>query len=173
MLGRYAFQTVPMQPVKILEVLFLLMLANGSPLFATRLLGSQWSYPVDSNLLLADGGRLFGQSKTVRGLVLAILGTAIGSALLGLGWWFGALVGSAAMAGDLFSSFVKRRLGMPPSSKAPGLDQIPEALFPVLACWGPLSLSFIDIAITVSLFVIGEVIFSRLFFALGLRDRPY
>ena len=120
-----------------------------------------------------DGRRLLGPSKTVRGIVLATLVTAAGSALLDLGWWLGALVGSLAMAGDVFSSFVKRRLRMPPSSKAPGLDQIPEALFPVLACWAWLSLSLVDMALTVALFFVGGIVFSRLFFALGLRDRPY
>jgi CDP-2,3-bis-(O-geranylgeranyl)-sn-glycerol synthase len=45
----------------------------------------------------------------------------------------GALVGSTVL-GDLFSGFSKSRLDMPASSKAPGLDQIPEALFPLIAC---------------------------------------
>jgi len=162
-----------MQPIRILQILWLLMLANGTPLFAARLMGSRWSYPVDGNIQLVDGKRLLGPSKTVRGVVLAILVTAAGSALLGLDSRLGALVGSLAMVGDLFSSFVKRRLGMPPSSNVPGLDQIPEALLPVLACWAWLSLSFLDIILTVALFFVGEIVFSRLFFALGLRDRPY
>ena len=164
---------IAMQPLKILELLLLLMLANGSPLFAKWLLGSRWSRPLDGNVRLTDGRRLLGQSKTMRGVLLAILVTAAGSALLGLGWRLGALVGSSAMAGDLFSSFVKRRLGMAPSSKAAGLDEIPEALLPALACRDWLCLSFIDIALTVALFFIGEIVWSRLFFALGLRDRPY
>ncbi|MBV9015131.1 MAG: CDP-archaeol synthase [Alphaproteobacteria bacterium] len=162
-----------MQPIRILQILWLLMLANGTPLFAARLMGSRWSYPVDGNIQLVDGKRLLGPSKTVRGVVLAILVTAAGSALLGLDSRLGALVGSLAMVGDLFSSFVKCRLRMPPSSNVPGLDQIPEALLPVLACWAWLSLSFLDIILTVALFFVGEIVFSRLFFALGLRDRPY
>jgi hypothetical protein len=39
-----------------------------------------------------------------------------------------------AMLGDLFSGFVKRRLGMGPSDKALGLDYVPESLLPLLAC---------------------------------------
>ena len=36
-------------------------------------------------------------------------------------------------AGDLFSSFVKRRLDLASSSMAIGLDHIPESFFPLLA----------------------------------------
>ena len=99
--------------------------------------------------------------------------TAAGDVILGLDWRVGAIIGSMAMVGDLFSSFIKRRLGMTPSSMALGLDQIPESLFPLLACRGWLSLGLVDIAITVTLFFAGKIVLSRLFFALGLRDRPY
>ena len=77
------------------------------------------------------------------------------------------------MAGDLFSSFCKRRLGLPPSSRASGLDQIPESLLPLLACRDLLGLAAADIAACVVLFVVGEVVLSRVLFALRLRDRPY
>jgi hypothetical protein len=36
--------------------------------------------------------------------------------------------------GAPLSSFIKRRLALVPSSQAIGLDQIPESLFPLLAC---------------------------------------
>jgi CDP-2,3-bis-(O-geranylgeranyl)-sn-glycerol synthase len=62
---------------------------------------------------------------------------------------------------------------VPPSTKATGLDQIPEALFPLLVCRSALSLTAIDIATGCIIFFIGAVLFSCLFFRLGLRDRPY
>src|SRR5205814_5405349 len=102
-----------------------------------------------------------------------VLATVAGAVILGLDWRVGAIIGSMAMAGDLFSSFIKRRLGMAPSSMAVGLDQIPESLFPLVACRGWLSLGLVDIVIGVTLFFAGEIVLSRLFFALGLRDRPY
>jgi CDP-2,3-bis-(O-geranylgeranyl)-sn-glycerol synthase len=83
------------------------------------------------------------------------------------------LVGVAAMAGDLFSSFTKRRLGLAPSSMALGLDQIPESLFPLLACRLLLPLSFFDVVAGVTLFFIGGLILSRILFRFNLRDRPY
>jgi hypothetical protein len=56
------------------------------------------------------------------------------------------------MAGDLFSSFLKRRLNLPPSSPALGLDQVPESLFPLLACRYSLPLTPIDIVFGVGIF---------------------
>ena len=162
-----------MHPVETLEILLLLMLANGTPVVAAKLLGSRYSCPVDGNICFLDGSRLLGHSKTVRGIVLAILAAAAGAELIGLGWRLGALVGSAAMAGDLFSSFIKRRLGMPPSSQALILDQVPEALFPLIVCRDWLSLTLADMAVAIAVFFIGELVLSRLLFALGLRDRPY
>jgi hypothetical protein len=41
-----------------------------------------------------------------------------GAPLIGLGPEVGVLVGSLAMAGDLVSSFVKRRMDLPPSNRA-------------------------------------------------------
>src|ERR1700756_4700482 len=133
-----------MDPVVVLQLLILLMLANGTPVIAKKVLGGGYSYPLDGNLTFADGRPVFGRSKTIRGVALAVLVTTAGAPLIGLGWRIGLLVGSFAMAGDLFSSFCKRRLGLPPSSRASGLDQIPEALFPLLACRNPLSLTIAD-----------------------------
>jgi len=162
-----------MQVFVILQLLILLMLANGTPVIAKKLLGDRYSYPLDGNLTFADGRPLFGHSKTIRGVVLAVLVTTAGAPLIGLGWKTGFLVGSFAMAGDLVSSFSKRRLNLPSSSRASGLDQVPESLFPLLACRYLLSLALAEIAVCVVMFFVGEVVLSRLLYALHLRDRPY
>ena len=162
-----------MQVFVILQLLILLMLANGTPVIAKKLLGDRYSYPLDGNLTFVDGRPLFGHSKTIRGVVLAVLVTSAGAPLIGLGWKTGLLVGSVAMAGDLVSSFSKRRLNLPSSSRASGLDQVPESLFPLLACSNLLSLAAADIAVCVVIFFVGEVVLSRLLYALHLRDRPY
>ena len=123
-----------MHPVVIFQLLVLLLLANGTPMVAGKLLGARLARPLDGGLEFADGRPLFGRSKTIRGVVLAILVTIAGAPLVGLAWQIGLLTGALAMAGDLCSSFFKRRLGLPASSPAVGLDQIPESLFPLLAC---------------------------------------
>jgi CDP-2,3-bis-(O-geranylgeranyl)-sn-glycerol synthase len=97
----------------------------------------------------------------------------MGAPLIGLQFKIGLLVAATTMAGDLLSSFLKRRFGLASSSRATGLDQIPEALFPLLACRSVLSLTLVDIAAGCAIFFVGEILLSRVFFRLRLRDRPY
>jgi len=157
----------------ILQGLILLLVANGAPILAKRFLGPYGAWPLDGGLVLADGQPLLGRSKTVRGVLLGIVVTAATAPLLGLPWTVGALAGAAAMAGDLVSSFVKRRLRRPPSSMARGLDQIPESLLPLLACKSALGLSAPDIVVGTAAFWLGELVLSRALFALRIRDQPY
>jgi len=95
------------------------------------------------------------------------------SVLINLPWQAGALAAASAMAGDCLSSFVKRRLGLEPSSMTLGLDQVPESLLPAVACSVYLPLGAIDVVAIVVVFFVGQLALSRLFFAIGLRDRPY
>jgi CDP-2,3-bis-(O-geranylgeranyl)-sn-glycerol synthase len=162
-----------MQPVLILQLLILLAVANGAPVVAKRLLGGAFTYPLDGGALFPDGRPWLGPSKTIRGIVLATLATATAAAVLGFGWKLGALVGIAAMAGDLVASFAKRRWGLKPSGQAVGLDQIPESLFPLLASRLFLPVTAVDIAVATFLFFVGELLLSRLLFRWHLRDRPY
>ncbi len=162
-----------MHYVALAQLLILISLANGSPVIAKRIFGDNYAVPIDGNARFVDGRPLFGPSKTIRGVVISLLVTALGATLFGLQFRLGLLVASAAMAGDLLSSFLKRRLSLAPSSKATGLDQIPESLFPLLACRSALSLTALDIAVGCAIFLAGEMLLSRLFFWLRLRDRPY
>jgi CDP-archaeol synthase len=161
------------QPVLLLKLLILLALANAVPVIAKRAFGARLARPVDGGLLFLDGRPLLGPSKTIRGIVLSLLATGIGAFSLGLGVEVGLMVAAAAMAGDLLSSFIKRRFALASSSKATGLDQVPESLLPLWACRDSLSLSLADIAVGVALFFVGEVILSRIFYRLHLRDQPY
>jgi CDP-2,3-bis-(O-geranylgeranyl)-sn-glycerol synthase len=95
---------------------------------------------------------IFGSSKTIRGVVASILVTIILAPLAGATWQIGTLVAISANAGDLFSSFCKRRMGLPPSAMVIGLDQIPESLFPSLACKLALPLTIFDIATVTAAF---------------------
>src|SRR6266403_1712627 len=125
----------------ILQLLALLTLANGTPIVAKRIFGSRFARPLDGGIIFFDGRPLFGHSKTIRGILISVLITMASAPLIGLDLTIGAIVAGSAMAGDLFSSFLKRRLNFPPSRQALGLDQVPESLFPMLACRGALSLT--------------------------------
>jgi CDP-diglyceride synthetase len=162
-----------MQLLHILQLLVVMTLANGTPIVAKKIFGPRLARPLDAGIMFLDGRPLFGPSKTVRGIMASILITTASAPLVGLDLTIGAIVAGAAMTGDLFSSFVKRRLNFPPSSQALGLDQVPESLFPMLACRGALSLTIQDIALGVGVFFIGELILSRLLYWVHLRDKPY
>lgn len=162
-----------MQYLLVLQLAILLAVANSAPVAAKLILGNRFSRPLDGNLALPDGRPLFGSSKTIRGLLVSILATSVAAPLLGLEFRIGLVVGIVAMAGDLCSSFLKRRLGLAPSSKATGIDQIPESLLPMLACWQALSLTASDILAVTAIFVAGEILLSRILFRFHLRDRPY
>jgi CDP-archaeol synthase len=115
---------VNINPLLISQLTVLLAVANGAPVIAARILGSHFSYPLDHGTVFVDGQPLLGKSKTIRGIVAAILLTVISAPVVGLGWKIGAAVGSLAMAG-------------------------------------------------VAIFVVGEVVLSRLLFKAHIRDRPY
>jgi CDP-diglyceride synthetase len=155
----------------IVQLIAVLILANLSPLLAKKILGDRFSHPIDAGVVLSDGRALFGPSKTIRGILSSVVVTSIGSELIGLGLGIGGLVAVTAMAGDLISSFIKR--GFETSSRATGLDQIPEALLPLLACEFFLPLSALDMGVIVVIFVIGEIVLSPLFHLAGIRDEPY
>lgn len=157
----------------ILQVLVLLTLANGAPVVAKRIGGSHFALPLDFGLMFFDGRPVFGSSKTIRGIVVSILVTSAAAPLIGLDLTIGAAVAGAAMTGDLLSSFVKRRLGLPPSSQALGLDQIPESLIPMIVCRDALSLTAVDSLVGTAIFFAGELILSCLLFRAHVRDEPY
>jgi CDP-2,3-bis-(O-geranylgeranyl)-sn-glycerol synthase len=157
----------------IFELLILVGLANGTPVAVNRLLGRRGNWPVDGGLTLPDGQPLFGASKTLRGILTAIIVTSVGASALSLGWKLGAAVGAAAMAGDLLSSFCKRRMRLKAGSRATGLDQIPESLLPALVARQALSLSGADVVAITAVFMVAEIGLSVLFFRWHLRERPY
>ena len=136
-------------------------------------MGGHFSYPLDAGFCIPDGQRLLGSTKTYRGLLAAIVATLIAAPILGFSATIGVGVALSAMVGDLLSSFVKRRLGMPSSSKALGLDQIPESLLPLLICREMLNLAWPDVAMLVLLFLFFELLISRFLFRFHLRNRPY
>ena len=136
-----------------IQLLALLGVANLAPLVARRLLRARWLTPLDGGLSFFDGRRLLGPSKTVRGLLAAVIAAALCAPLVGISIDLGALIGATAMAGDALSSFVKRRLGIAPSAEAIGLDHIPESLLPLLAVKSALSLSLLQIVGVTAAFV--------------------
>ncbi|RME33961.1 MAG: CDP-archaeol synthase [Gammaproteobacteria bacterium] len=156
-----------------LKVLMLIVLANGMPVILRNLLGDRLGRPIDGGRRLRDGRPLFGPGKTWRGVAGAVVSTTLAAPLAGLSPGFGALSGLLAMTGDLLGSFLKRRIGVEPHGRAPGLDQVPESLLPALAAHWLLGLSWSGVLLVTALFTAGELLLSPLLYRLGIRQRPW
>lgn len=156
-----------------LVLLALLLIANGSPVVVRMLLDERLAWPLDGGVVLADDRPLFGASKTWAGLAAALVATTLSAPLFGLSAGLGLLLGGGAMAGDLFSSFVKRRLRLESGAMALGLDQVPESLLPLLLCQPLLALSWIQVALLTVAFLAANLLISQLMFRLGVGEHPY
>lgn len=155
------------------ELLVLLLAANGGPVIATYLLRGRASWPVDGGMRFSDGKSLLGASKTWRGVITAVILSALVAAAIGYPLESGAAFGFLAMLGDTLSSFCKRRLGLVPSARATGLDQIPEAVLPLWLMHGAFDLSFVTGSIVTGVFVVTEIGLSKLLYRWHIRQQPY
>lgn len=160
-------------PTLELFVLLLLLTANGVPILVHLVLGERWGWPLDGGWQFIDGQPLLGASKTVVGVVGALLASTLLALFLDLGWRIGLLIGGVAMLGDLLSSFFKRRMGLRPSAMALGLDQVPESLLPLMACAPLLDLTWTQVLLLTLVFVVLEIILSRVAYYIGIRKQPY
>lgn len=158
---------------ELLPLLLLIIIANGTPILIRWLLDDSFELAVDFGQKLPDKNRLFGPSKTWRGVISALLVTSLCAWLLGHSPQTGLLVAIYAISGDLFSSFIKRRLSLQPSSMAPLLDQVPESLFPALMMQHTFNLDTLAVIQLVLIFIIIELILSHILYRWGLRKRPY
>jgi CDP-2,3-bis-(O-geranylgeranyl)-sn-glycerol synthase len=157
----------------IVQVLVLLLAANGVPILINKLLVHRLAYPIDSGIKLNDSYRLFGANKTWRGLLSAVCVTSALAIFYNLPMLTGAAFGLLTMAGDLLASFSKRRLGYTESSRARGLDTVPESLLPIVILKESLALSVIDIILIVGIFFLIEEFVSPILYRWHIRNQPY
>ena len=123
-----------------LAAIVLLAAAHVGAWASGRVLFGRWPAPVDAGATLWDGRRVFGEHKTWRGLLVAELLCAAVAPLVGYGARLGLQLAALAMGADLATSLIKRRLNLAPGREVPGLDQIPEALVPLLVLARPLGI---------------------------------
>jgi len=167
--------TIIVDIFNVLYFIFPAYCANAVPV----ILGG--GHPIDAGRTFIDGKPIFGSHKTVRGFFAGlIVGTLVGfvqnvvyplyqfNPLLGFALSLGALIG------DLFDSFVKRRLGFPPGASFPILDQLDfvvgallfSLMVPPLL---PLNLILIIIIITPPIHLLTNV----LAFLFGFKSTPW
>lgn len=116
----------------VLKILCLLWLINLAPPFLSLLLKERLRTPVDLGRRLKDGQPLFGDHKTIRGVLAGVATGGLTGCLMGLPVGIGLACGALSMTGDLLTSFAKRRLGKPSGTVMAGLDQLPEGALPLL-----------------------------------------
>jgi CDP-diglyceride synthetase len=140
-----------------LKALVLLGAAHSAPWASGYLLGQRLAAPIDGGTTLRDGRRLLGDHKTWRGLVTAVVTCALGGALLGYSIPLGMAFAVLALGGDAASSLVKRRLHLEPGTECPGLDQIPEALVPLVTLSGALGIGVRAACVLTGVFMMADL----------------
>lgn len=148
--------------IEAVHALALLIAANATPVIAAKLADERWSAPLDFGCVLADGERLFGSHKTWRGLVSGILAAVITAAVMGVPLWLGAGFAMASLLADALSSAIKRRMKLRPGTEYLGLDQLGEALLPLILFARALSLNAEEVAVATVVFSVLDVAVTRL-----------
>lgn len=156
-----------------LHLLLFILVANGVPILVRNVMGQYMAYPVDMGREFFDARPILGASKTWRGIFFSMLITALVAGITGYGLLVGVQVALLAMLGDMLSSFIKRRLDMRSSSRAPFLDQVPESLLPAYCMMSVFALQWRELVILVLAFIMLELLLSKIMYKLGVRRTPY
>jgi hypothetical protein len=146
----------------VIKLVLLLVITNGAPVIARLLFRQRFSQQIDRKLYFIDGRPLLGPTKTVRGIISAIVVTALMAPLFDLTSVQGTYFALLAMSGDLVSSFIKRRLGIRSSHSAPLLDQLPETLLPLWVMHPVLEETIQEASTALLIFVVIDWFVSRL-----------
>ncbi len=158
---------------ELLQLLLLIIIANGAPILIRLLLNDDFNLAVDFGKKLPDNKSILGPSKTWRGIFAAFVATSAAAWLLGYSPQIGFLVALYAVLGDLLSSFIKRRLMVAPSGMAPLLDQVPESFLPAFMMMHTFNLEISSVILLVLIFIIVELTISQVLYRWGMRKRPY
>lgn len=140
---------------------------------------------IDFGAKLADGRPLFGQGKTVRGTIGGVaVGTTVGFLL---NYFFAANVSAffvdyktlaftmaiGAIAGDIVGSFLKRRLGVPPGTKAPFLDQLDFAIGGIIFGMIIYTPTFVELVFAAALTIVVHRLSNFVAYKLKLKKVPW
>ena len=146
------------EPVR---VLLMLIVANSAAWLAGRFPSVRPPLALDGGLIAWDGQPLLGSHKSWRGFIAGVAASSVIGGLCGVAWWVAAGFGFLSLSGDALSGAVKRRLRRPPGADVPLLDQLPEALLPVLSLWSWLAISWPEAAVVIGLFVLLDLLWTR------------
>lgn len=157
-------------------------IANSTPVFVGG------GTPLDLGKKFRDGRRIFGDHKTIRGLVggiiagilisflLPYLFPLVGIAKIGFidALFLGLLLSLGTHTGDLLGSFIKRRLDLRPGSPAPILDQAGFVFFAFLFAYPfyPL-IGLWDVIIIILITLLIHPVSNVIAYLLKLKEEPW
>ncbi|MHA1616877.1 MAG: CDP-2,3-bis-(O-geranylgeranyl)-sn-glycerol synthase [Candidatus Njordarchaeales archaeon] len=137
--------------------------------------------PLDLGKRFIDGKRIFGDHKTIRGLVSGIICGILAGILLSPFTSLSLmedvrraiLLSIGAHLGDLLGSFIKRRISIPPGGSLPVMDQIGFLIFSLAITlpFYPLPLPCILFLVLVTLIL--HPLTNILAYLLKLKEKPY
>lgn len=153
-----------------------------TPVFINKIpLINRWKAPLDFGNSW-HGKRIFGDNKTWRGLIGAVLVGKLSGIIIfhylfpssSLIWaaWLGTLLGFGALAGDAIESFFKRQFGKKPGEKWFPFDQIDFILGAILASLFMIRLPLYSYLITVISYFSLHMIAVYIGYLLKLKDKP-
>lgn len=166
-----------MDTITILKITAFLLWINFLPPMAKIVFRDRFCWPLDRGRLWMDGHPLFGPNKTIRGVLFSLIGGAAVFLVISVPLWVAGTAALLAMAGDLLTSFIKRRPNIPSGKNIAILDQIFEGSFPAIFLGHYLSLPLLQILIIISLFVstayLGSVIWVNITYRPSHKNYPH
>ncbi len=159
--------------------------ANGSPPIIAKLIRKR--RPIDFGKNFIDGRRIFGEGKTIEGFALGILSGIVISYLTFIvikqyvpQYYYPDITAISfmcilALSGDLFGSFIKRRIGLPRGAPAPILDQLDFLVLPLiyLHVTVPKVLTSSIIVTAILLTIAMHLLTNYIAYLLGIKKEPY
>jgi hypothetical protein len=131
----------------VLKLTVFILWVNFLPPVACLIFGERFNRPLDGNRMWLDNFPVFGAHKTIRGIVVSIVGGTIVFPLMEINWWIAGIASLLAMTGDLLSSFIKRRFNLPGGKNIAVLDQMFECLFPALFLYHSMQLAIWEVVL--------------------------
>ncbi len=137
--------------------------------------------PLDFNLSMSDGRRVFGEGVTIKGFIIGIAAGTISPVIINIfqgsaltnNIFLGFLLSSGALIGDAVGSFIKRRMGMEQGESAPLLDQL-DFVFGGLFMASLVILISIDLIIVLMLVTpLGHLTVNFVGFQLKMKEVPW
>ncbi len=169
-------------PLMIMAYIFPAYATNGAPVIFVRLVKNP--HPLDGGTLFLDGKRILGDGKTLEGLISGLIAGIIAGFVLTLLQAFlyrcfleFVLLCIGAIVGDIFGSFIKRRIGIKRGGAAPILDQLGFLFFSIATAWSvmgpPIWVDELSIIFLILLTFFLHLGTNAAAYLIGLKERWY